>query len=331
MITYQWLDKIGPDVDRALFDLVARAAAFDDEMGFSKVALEESSAGAQPFAWSEAKTYHLLARMSHAQVLAAYLRVDVSCVRESATLHFVVGPEFRSLGVATLLFELLQQDTAAGRGWSVTGAAHLQAWAHGNHPAAQRMARRFGAPAAQQLWRLCRPLTGRASAIPRSPEPGGLTVRRLSQREQPLIDEVGDLLASIPNRAASSQQRAEPDSHPEEIFLAIGASGRLVGALGTSEHSSSGPSGTGSIRTLAVRSRQDGGQVERALLEKGIAHLGDRGAHTIDVYVDPTDTRMLRMCRSLGFGHDQTDVCYVWPQTRSASVDTSSTTERRIS
>ena len=336
MLTYQWLDRIGPDVEQDLSGLVVRAATFDAEMGFSKIVLADPPETAH-LPRPEPRTYHLLARMSRrtcgpslvpAQALVAYVRADVSGVDESATLSFVVGPESRSLGVATLLFELLEQDTASGRGWSVTGATHLQAWAHGNHPAAQRMARRFGARAAHRRWRLCRPLAGPGSDVPRSPEPDGLTVRRLSEREQCLIEEVGDLVASVPNRVPSSQRRPGPDVHSADFFLAIREPGVLVGVLATSGHPGSPHPGAGSIRTLAVRSGQDGGAIERALLEKGIAHLRAGGAHTIDVYVDPADKRMVHTCRSLGFGHDQTDVCYAWPRIRSVPAGKSSTTAR---
>ncbi|NKQ56087.1 hypothetical protein HFP15_24720 [Amycolatopsis sp. K13G38] len=323
MIGYEWLDRLDPPIEREVADLVASAAAFDQEMGFSKVTLRRAGGTGSRLFDPEPRTYHLLTRLTHnrrwpAQPLVTYLRLDVSCVHDTGTAHVVVRPEFRSLGIATLLFELLALDTSAGAGWSATGVVSVQAWAHGSHPAAQRMAARFGATDSHRLWRLCRPLTG--PGLDTSPLPaqaGDVVVRPVSADEPGLAEEVTDLVAAIRNRVPCSQPRPEPDIRSAQFFVALRKSRGIVGALAVS-HDDVAP-GVSSIRTLAIRAAEQGRETALALLARGLACSRDREAQIAEIYVNPADEKLVNMCRTLGFAHDQTDICYTWPPAASTS------------
>jgi mycothiol synthase len=84
--------------------------------------------------------------------VAAYLRIEPDPDGGPATVRYVVRPEFRSRGISTLLVEKIGLDLEA---------SGLRVWARGDHPAAQRMARRFesaGIRTARREWQLLAPL-----------------------------------------------------------------------------------------------------------------------------------------------------------------------------
>jgi mycothiol synthase len=68
--------------------------------------------------------------------------------------QLLVRPEHRSLGIATLTLEMLAERP--GDGWAGTGAVSISCWAKGDHPAAERMSRRFGAEVEGATWVLLR-------------------------------------------------------------------------------------------------------------------------------------------------------------------------------
>jgi mycothiol synthase len=85
--------------------------------------------------------------------LVAFLRLDVDRAG-GAIAQMIVDRDYRSLGIGTLLVERLAEF--AGPGFAGTGALEVTAWAHGGHPAADRMARRFGAAEGRSRWKLMR-------------------------------------------------------------------------------------------------------------------------------------------------------------------------------
>lgn len=157
MIDHEWHRELGDDDTRAVRQMLTESAAADAEAGFSGPSLDRRSVPG---------TSHLLVRLRSwgpgsggpgPGALAAYLRLDPD-PQGPATVSYVVRPELRSLGISTLLVERLGLDLGTAGGWSV--------WACGDHPAAERMARRFGVGVTRRQWRLLAP--------PRSDPPGGV-------------------------------------------------------------------------------------------------------------------------------------------------------------
>ena len=176
MISYAWRRAFGPQdpaEEGELREMLAEAAETDAEAGFPAVSLD------QPYpddAW------HLVVRLlpdgrpghDASAVIAAYLRVEPDPDGGPATARYVVRPRLRSRGISTLLLETLGLDLRAGEGWAGTGVPALRIWARGDHPAAQRMARRFercGVRPGRRQWQLLAPLRGAGPAEPRSPWP----------------------------------------------------------------------------------------------------------------------------------------------------------------
>lgn len=152
MIVVDWRDELSAAESAELAALIAEAADYDAEAGFS-------TATPAPDVAPDLVVFQALARLTPGRhgspdaPLAAFLRLDVDRAGD-ATAQLVVRPNLRSLGVATLMLE-----TLAGRdgpGWGGTGAIRIRCWAHANHPAAERMAARFGAEPERVTWRLVR-------------------------------------------------------------------------------------------------------------------------------------------------------------------------------
>ena len=150
MITYSWRTGFDAGEEREVGEMLAEAASADAEAGFPAVSLSE----AYP-----ADARHLVVRLlpdvrpghEGSSPVAAYLRVEPDPSGGLATVRYVVRPQFRSRGISTLLVEQMGLDL---------GTPGLRVWARGDHPAAQRMARRFeclGVRAARKEWQLLAP------------------------------------------------------------------------------------------------------------------------------------------------------------------------------
>jgi mycothiol synthase len=160
LITWEWRDRCGEDPEIAA--MLAAAAAYDAEQGFSPAPPAEDSEPGETQttcelgAWISPDVGSVIRRPPR-RLPVAFVRVTVDG-QGTGVLELTVAPEQRSLGIGTLLFETLDLDTSADGGWRGTGARRLLAWARGGHPAAERMAMRFGAVTERTMWRVIRPL-----------------------------------------------------------------------------------------------------------------------------------------------------------------------------
>jgi mycothiol synthase len=153
MITVEFRDELEPAEAAELAAMIAEAAAYDEEAGFSTASPNVGDSDA------EVEVFQMVARLTpgmHGSAdtpLVAFLRLDVD--RSGAAIaQMIVRRGYRSLGIGTLMVERLAER--AGPGFAGTGAISVTTWAHGSHPAADRMARRFGAAESRIRWRLLR-------------------------------------------------------------------------------------------------------------------------------------------------------------------------------
>lgn len=155
MITVAFRDALGPQERAELEAMIAEAASYDAEAGFSTV---EVATGSVPTV-ANSEVFQAVARLnpgmhgSPDSPLVAFLRLDVDRAG-GATAQLLVRRGYRSLGIGTLILELLAEREGAG--WAGTGAVSISCWAHGSHPAAERMARRIDAEVANSRWKLMR-------------------------------------------------------------------------------------------------------------------------------------------------------------------------------
>ncbi|GAB2857989.1 hypothetical protein GCM10022221_67000 [Actinocorallia aurea] len=285
MIRAEWRARLdGEDLAEAR-ELAGRCADFDAEAGFTGVEAHRV-AGPGP---------HLLVRREADASLVAY-----ACFPpDDGDGRFVVRPDFRSTGVATALLELLGTDASA---WPVPGP--VGGWADGHHPAAERLARRFGLAETGRIWRTLRPLTG-PYARP-LPEPvGALTLTEAAPPKEALRlwEESG-----LPARYRPPVEGAVLDGSARLVFAA-GPGGGLVGYAWLDRRLRRVEGlHTGTLRAVVPAARGRGTGL--ALASGALALLRAEGARAAEARVDPALPRVVRMSRLLGFERTQDDVRY---------------------
>jgi len=280
MITCIWRTTLAPDEEREVGEMLAAAAETDAEAGFPAVSLS------QPYPDG---ARHLVVRLlpdgrpghEGSSPVAAYLRVEPDPDGGAATVRYVVRPAFRSRGISTLLVEKIGLDLST---WGGTGISALRVWARGDHPAAQRMARRFesaGIRTARREWQLLAPLrdSGFSEASGVVPGPTELAA------------------------AAALRGREERPDHCEVLVTGPDVSGAVWYDPKADEPTEYGTAG----RIVAVLGRDE---LRAGLVAAAMVALRKGGLRVAAIAIDAEDRALARTCRLLGFRHDRTDVEY---------------------
>ncbi|WP_110208460.1 hypothetical protein [Nocardioides daejeonensis] len=292
MITWAWRRELDPADAAEVADLLAEAAAYDAEAGFSTARLDGDGTG---------ERHHLVVEMppvgsrGSAELdalpdvrVVAYLCLTVS--EGVGAVQFVVRPPFRSRGVATLLAEQLDADA---RGWAaVPGVAELRVWAHGAHPAAGRMADRFGASVEDAVFRTLRMIGGSRPFVAEL-----AAVRRAAAEDQGWESVPGHRRSIAPDDL-EILGRAE-----EELSLVAGAGRALIGV--------SRDDPARDLATLTVL--RDGAETRaelKVLITQALLVLQADGARMVQSHVPALDDAMVSVARELDLVHDQSDLLY---------------------
>jgi mycothiol synthase len=305
MITFAWRTAFDPDEERELRDMLAEAAEVDAEAGFPQVSLDQprGTGASHLLVW-------LLAdgrpgsQAASEPALAAYLRIEPEPDGGPATVRYVVRPAFRSRGISTLLAERLGLDLNAGD-WPATGVSALRVWALGDHPAAQRMARRFagaGVRASRRRWQLLAPLRSGGPLYP------GQTAAGTPAAHPPAGPAEQAAAAGL---WCGTGTQEDPPATAEMVVTGDGAD--ITGAAWfdpqAGERTEYGTAG----RIIGVQVRPatpDADQIRAALLAAAMGGLRRHGLRVAVITVDAGDQKLARVCRLLGFMHDQTDTEY---------------------
>ncbi len=206
-------------------------------------------------------------------------------------LDLVVAPDARGHGLGTRLL------TAAGD-------EVLRGWSHGDHPAAARLAARFGFSRTRELWVMRRPLKD----LPPVPS-ADVTLRGWRPTdEQPLLVVNAAAFADHPEQGAMdsanlAERMAEPWFRAEDLLLAEDADGRLLGFHWTKRHDDT----TGEVYVVGVAPEAAGRGLGRHLTLAGLHHLAEAGLSRVLLYVDAGNARAVRLYEGLGFTHAPTD------------------------
>ena len=201
-------------------------------------------------------------------------------------LHLVVAPDSRGTGLATAL--------------ATVAEPHAQhAWSHGDHPAAVRLAGRFGWSRDRELWVLRRPtslaLPARDPAVAiRSFESGDeaaiLAVNAAAfahHAEQGAMDE-----------ADLATRMAEPWFDPAGLLIAE-VDGRPAGFHWTKVHDAT----HGEVYVVGIAPAGQGRGLGRALTIAGLEHLRDQGLAEVLLYVEADNVAARKLYEGLGFEH----------------------------
>ncbi|UYP18667.1 GNAT family N-acetyltransferase [Rhodococcus sp. Z13] len=317
MISYRWYPELEPEDRDEVLDLVATAAGFDDEAGFSRIHPADVTAASD----GSGKVFHLpvkarrdlSAREDAPLVIVAYLHLKVDA-EGYGTVQFVVHPDYRSRGVATTLVEEMDLDTAAEGGWQGTGAHALRCWAYSTHPAADRLARRFGIRTAGRLWTIFRHLSG-PFAHPLEPvaEFGDAAIGAPLALGDPAAREVIDRVLDASSLPAVQRERLLDeirlgDGH---VVVAEDASGKPAGFVWYDPVLSTHLELRAAwIRALVLTDAVRGAGLGTGLLTAALGMLRGAGAQIGLMRIDPDNAAAVRMCRLMWFEQEEEHSCF---------------------
>jgi mycothiol synthase len=216
--------------------------------------------------------------------------------------ELVVHPAHRRQGLGLALVRALTAEA---------GGRPLRLWAHGDLPAAARLAAAAGFGRIRALWQLRRPLQAEI-AVPELPS--GVTLRTfvVGQDEDAWLELNAAAFAQHPEqggwtRADLELREREPWFDPDGFFLAE-RGGRLAGFHWTKIHAS--PEQIGEVYVVGVGPGERGAGLGRTLTLAGLRYLRDRGLRQVMLYVDESNTAAIRLYESLGFTRWHTDAMF---------------------
>jgi mycothiol synthase len=241
--------------------------------------------------------------------LAGYAHLDVTDLVEGASAELAVDPAWRGRGIGrALVAELIRQAKGS----------RLRLWAHGEHPAAQRLAEGMGFTRIRALWQMRRSLF---APLPEVTLPAGVMLRTF----RPGTDDAAWLavnaaaFADHPEQGqwtlADLQRRMAELWFDPDGFLLAERDGRLVGFHWTKVHGDGahGHEPIGEVYVVGVDASERGNGLGRALTIAGLQHLRSRGLASAMLYVDEENEAAIRLYTKLGFTHWDTDVMYRRP------------------
>ena len=251
--------------------------------------------------------------LTEAGGIVGYAHLDPTDPVAGPSGELVIHPAHRrhKLGLA-----LVQALTAEA------GDRQLRLWAHGDLPAASRLAQSAGFERVRALWQMRRSLQAQ---LDRPQIAEGITVRTfvIGRDEDEWTALNRRAFATHPEQGAWTRadldlREQEPWFNPEGFFLAERA-GRLVGFHWTKIHGQDGEDSEetghahqaiGEVYVVGVDPTERGSGLGRALTLVGLRYLRSRGLFQVMLYVDESNTPAIRLYESLGFTHWDTDVMF---------------------
>jgi len=219
--------------------------------------------------------------------------------------ELVIHPLHRGHGLGlALVRELIAQ----------AGGHRVRLWAHGDLPAAARLARAAGFDRFRALWQMRRSLSDPLEE-PRLPAGTTLRTFRPGRDEPQWLSLNGRAFAKHPEQGAWTRhdlelREQEPWFDPAGFFIAE-RGGVMTGFHWTKVP---GPAeadqGIGEVYVVGVDPGEGGTGLGRALTLAGLHYLRDRGLAEAMLYVDEDNVPAIRMYEGLGFARWSTDAMY---------------------
>jgi len=311
---------------QAVHTLIEQATAEDGTAPLSEHVLLHLPSG------GDAEVRNLL--VSEGESLLAYGHLDVTDAIEGSSAELVVAPSARGRGLGKVLVEALLSHSPDGR---------LRLWAHGDLPAARRLAESLGFRRSRVLFQMRRHLSGpEAPPLPEVSLPPGVALRTFSvgTDEQAWTRINNRAFADHPDQGGWGVEQVrlregEPWFDPAGFFLAE-RDGRLVGFHWTKvhgghvahehfeddvaahehpphrhpahEHHDHPP--IGEVYIVGVDPDEQGQGLGPALTVAGLHSLRERGLSDVLLYVDESNAAAVRVYERLGFTRHAVDVMY---------------------
>jgi mycothiol synthase len=221
-------------------------------------------------------------------------------------LDLAVHPDSRSQGLGTAL--------AAA---ALTPGRRVEAWSHADHPAAERIAARFGVARERELKVMRRSLEADPGDVP---VPPGVTIRTFRPEDEGALLEVNaSAFAHHPEQGHMThedfRERTEEEwFDPEGLFLAVPSEPGpgdppLLGFHWTKVHREEAPA-YGEVYVVAVNPKAAGRGLGTVLTQVGLRHLHDSGLGSVLLYVDGDNDPAIAVYTGQGFVVERTEVQY---------------------
>jgi mycothiol synthase len=226
-------------------------------------------------------------------------------LRHSDVLDLAVHPGSRRQGVGTAL---ASEALPEGR--------KVDAWSHGDHPGAARLAELFGVPRERELVIMRRPLSDLQPVV----VPDGVEIRSFHPGdEQALLDVNASAFAHHPEQGHMtledfSERTSESWFDAAGLFLAVPArpgpdDQPLLGFHWTKVHRDEDPP-YGEVYVVAVNPKAAGRGLGTVLTGVGLQHLKDQGLESVLLYVDGDNDPAIAVYTGQGFEVERTEVQY---------------------
>ena len=234
-------------------------------------------------------------------------------------LELAVHPDHRGQQIAIQLAQLLESSLSS----SSDRAAGARAWAHGEHPAAPRLAQRFGWSPVRELWRMR--LENSVDA-PQLTLPDGVRLRSFVAGEDDAawLAVNAAAFADHPEQGQLTQQdlqaRIDSDWFNPEGFLLAEEDGELLGFHWTKIAPNQPGEVLGEVYVVGVAPQAQGRGLGASLTAAGINYLRGQNVDAIILYVDASNTAAAQLYKKLGFTVWDVDTQYAPGAEASAEI-----------
>jgi mycothiol synthase len=289
-----------------LTGLIARATLADRQPPFSDQSLVDLESGARQFV--------VLAAREKPAAAAIVLFTSTSFEAE-----FVVDPLERHHGLGNrMMIEMLREAHGT-----------VRIWAHGDHPDARALARRYDMEAVRELLQL-------RAAVPDGTSGDGVSIRpRAAYSTNGTVSTNGEwqidsfrvgmddaewlavnawAFATHPEQGKLTQadldaRIAEGWFDPEDFLIARNADGAMMGFCWLKVDSAADDE-PGEFYAVGVHPRYQGQGLGRSLVVAGLKRLAERGIRTASLYVEADNVPAVALYRSFGFADHSIDIQY---------------------
>jgi mycothiol synthase len=256
--------------------------------------------------------------------VVGYAHLDPTDQVAGAAAELVVHPAHRDRGIGRALVDAAERLAPDGR---------LRLWAHGDHPAARRLAASFGYHEVRRLEQWRRSLL---SPLPHVEPPAGVTLRpfRPGADDEAWLALNARAFAGHPEQgswtARDLQLRTAESWFDPDGFLLAEEAGRLVGFHWTKVHGGRRPGAgghphahepIGEVYVVGVDPGHQGKGLGRALTVAGLVRMRSLGLPQAMLYVESDNTAARATYRALGFSLWDTDVMFSRDLRRPARQD----------